>query len=93
MEGEALCEGQDDATRVAIRDQERAGIDIVSDGEQRRTSYARAVIEAMGGFDFEHTQRKTIRNGRATVEAPRCVEPIRHQHPIALADLRFLRRP
>jgi 5-methyltetrahydropteroyltriglutamate--homocysteine methyltransferase len=91
LEGERLRLAQDDATRIAIREQERAGIDIVSDGEQRRKNYVIHLTAAMGGFDYEHFETRSIRAGRATVRVGRCVGPIVHRGPIVVDDLRFLK--
>ena len=89
LDGEALKLAQDDATRLAIREQERAGIDIVSDGEQRRKNYVTHLTAAMGGFDYENFEVRTIRAGRSTVRVGRCVGPIEHRGPILVDDLRF----
>ncbi len=92
LEGDALAEAQDDAVRVVVGQQEEAGIDIVSDGEQRRVNYVTSVVRAMGGFDFETLKAKTMRAGRRKVMAGRCVGEVRHQGPIILEDMAFLRR-
>ena len=52
FDGELLQRAQDDAVRVAIHDQTEAGIDVISDGEQRRTSYMAHVVARLGGFDY-----------------------------------------
>jgi 5-methyltetrahydropteroyltriglutamate--homocysteine methyltransferase len=89
LAGEQLRLAQDDATRLAIFEQERAGIDIVSDGEQRRKNYVTYITAAMGGFDYQNFDVRTIRAGRATVRVGRCVGPIEHRGPILVDDLRF----
>lgn len=89
LRGEALKAAQDDATRLAIHDQERAGIDIVSDGEQRRVSYITYVTEALDGFDFGRLAEKPIRKGRRVARVGRCVGPVRRKGPILIDDLAY----
>ncbi len=89
LTGDRLGLAQDDATRLAIFEQERAGIDIVSDGEQRRKNYVTHLTAAMGGFDYASFDVRTIRAGRRTVRVGRCVGPIQHRRPILVEDLRF----
>jgi 5-methyltetrahydropteroyltriglutamate--homocysteine methyltransferase len=81
---------QDDATILAIRDQERAGLDIITDGEQRRESYSNRFATALDGIDVEKPGTVINRNGRP-VPVPRIVGPIRRQHPVELRDLKVLR--
>jgi 5-methyltetrahydropteroyltriglutamate--homocysteine methyltransferase len=89
---EALLEqAQDDATIVAIRDMERAGIDIISDGEIRRESYSNRFATALGGVDVDQPAVITDRNGNQT-QVPRVIGPIRRIRPIELRDMQFLRR-
>jgi 5-methyltetrahydropteroyltriglutamate--homocysteine methyltransferase len=90
LEGERLRAAQDDAVRVVLREQERAGIDLVSDGEQRRKNYVTHLTAAMGGFDYDHFEERSIRAGRRTVRTGRCIGPIEHRGPIVVDDLRFL---
>ena len=71
-----LEQAQDDATIVAIRDMERAGIDIVTDGEIRRESYSNRFATALQGIDTEHPAIITARSGQAT-PVPRVIGPIR----------------
>jgi 5-methyltetrahydropteroyltriglutamate--homocysteine methyltransferase len=89
LTGEQLRLAQDDATRLAIHEQERAGIEIVSDGEQRRKNYVTHLTAAMAGFDYENFETRTIRAGRRTVRVGRCVGPIAHRGPVLVEDLRF----
>ncbi|HUA50733.1 MAG TPA: hypothetical protein VMB81_01140 [Candidatus Sulfotelmatobacter sp.] len=89
LTGEALRLAQDDTTRLAIYEQERAGIDIISDGEQRRKNYVTHLTAAMGGFDYETFEMRTMRAGRRTVRVGRCVGPIEHRGPVLVEDLRF----
>jgi 5-methyltetrahydropteroyltriglutamate--homocysteine methyltransferase len=85
-----LQEAQDDATLVAIRDQERAGLDIVTDGEQRRESYSNRFATALDGVDLDNPGSTLDRKGNPT-PVPRIVGPIRRRGPVQVEDLRFLR--
>jgi 5-methyltetrahydropteroyltriglutamate--homocysteine methyltransferase len=81
---------QDDATILAIRDQERAGLDIVTDGEQRRESYSNRFATALDGIDVENPGTVINRNGRP-IPVPRIVGPIKRTRPVELRDLKMLR--
>jgi len=81
---------QDDATILAIRDQERAGLDIITDGEQRRESYSNRFATALDGIDTERPGTTINRSGRP-IPVPRVVGPIRRRHPVELRDLQVLR--
>ena len=81
---------QDEATLVAIRDQERAGLDIVTDGEQRRESYSNRFATALEGVDTEHPGSTLNRSGKP-IPVPRVTARIRRKYPVALRDLQFLR--
>ena len=87
LEGDALAEGKRDAVRLVLRDQEHAGIDIVTDGEQTRRHFVTTFIEALDGVDFEHKQTVRIRN-RYDADVPVVVGPGR----AAASDLRRRRR-
>ncbi len=89
LEGAVLADALDDAVRLSIHDQERAGIDIVSDGEQRRKSYLTHITRALGGVDYATLAKKWTRNNRRLAEVGRCVGPIRRQAPIVVDDLAF----
>jgi 5-methyltetrahydropteroyltriglutamate--homocysteine methyltransferase len=80
---------QDDATIVAIADMERAGIDIVSDGEMRRESYSNRFALALDGIDSEHPGMVRGSTGRTT-PVPRVVGPIRRRGPVEVRDAEFL---
>jgi len=86
-----LEEAQDDATIVAIRDMERAGIDIVTDGEIRRESYSNRLATALDGIDADNPAIIVSRAGLET-PVPRVVGKIRRTHPVELRDMEFLRR-
>ncbi len=86
-----LEQAQDDATVVAIREMERAGIDVVTDGEIRRESYSNRFATALEGVDVERPG--TIRNRTGTeTTVPRIVSRIRRTQPVELRDMQFLRR-
>jgi 5-methyltetrahydropteroyltriglutamate--homocysteine methyltransferase len=85
-----LEEAQDDATRIAIRDMERAGIDIISDGEMRRESYSNRFATALEGVDIERPGSALDRTGHAN-PVPRVMGPIRRKGPVEVRDVAFLR--
>jgi 5-methyltetrahydropteroyltriglutamate--homocysteine methyltransferase len=86
-----LEQAQDDATILAIRDMERAGVDIVSDGEIRRESYSNRFATALDGVDVETPGVIRNRLGQETV-VPRVVGRVRRMRPVELRDMQFLRR-
>jgi len=81
---------QDDATILAIRDMERAGIDIITDGEMRRESYSNRFSTALEGIDIANPGQVQARGGRMT-PVPRVVGKIRRSHPVEVRDMQFLR--
>jgi len=87
---EFLEEAQDDTTLLAIRDMERAGIDIITDGEMRRESYSNHFATALEGVDTDRPERIVNRAGRETL-VPRVTGRIRRTRPVVLRDLEFLR--
>ena len=82
---------QDDATRLAIRNMERAGIDIITDGEIRRESYSNRFATALSGIDLDKPATVPGRTG-GSVTVPRVVGPIRRLRPVEVGDVEFLRR-
>ncbi len=86
-----LAQAQDDATLLAIRDMERAGIDIITDGEMRRESYSNRFATALDGIDNDRPATITNRAGRP-VTVPRVVGKVRRTRPVEVADMQFLRR-
>ncbi len=86
-----LTQAQDDATILAIGDMERAGIDIVTDGEMRRESYSNRFATALEGIDNDNPATIVNRAGRS-VEVPRVVGRIRRRGPVEVEDMKFLRR-
>jgi 5-methyltetrahydropteroyltriglutamate--homocysteine methyltransferase len=81
---------QDDATRLAIGDMERAGIDIITDGEIRRESYSNRFATALAGVDLDNPATVMGRTG-GTVVVPRIIGPIRRLRPVEVHDVEFLR--
>jgi 5-methyltetrahydropteroyltriglutamate--homocysteine methyltransferase len=88
---EFLEQAQDDATLIAIRDMERAGIDIITDGEMRRESYSNRFATALDGVDIDTPAIITNRAGVDTV-VPRVVDKIRRRGAVEVRDMQFLRR-
>jgi 5-methyltetrahydropteroyltriglutamate--homocysteine methyltransferase len=86
-----LAEAQDDATVVAIKAQEEAGLDIITDGEIRRESYSNRFATALDGVDIDNPGTALDRSGHPN-PVPRVVGPIRRRHAVGVADLQFLRR-
>jgi 5-methyltetrahydropteroyltriglutamate--homocysteine methyltransferase len=87
---EHLAEAQDDATIVAIRLQEEAGLDILTDGEIRRESYSNHFATALEGVDIDNPGTALDRSGHPN-PVPRIVGPITRPRPVEVADLQFLR--
>jgi len=85
-----LEEAQDDATRLAVRDMELAGIDVVSDGEMRRESYSNRFATALEGVDLDEPGVARDRTGHDN-PVPRVVGPIRRMRPVEVRDVEFLR--
>jgi 5-methyltetrahydropteroyltriglutamate--homocysteine methyltransferase len=90
VEEEFLEEGQDDATLIALRDMERAGVDIVTDGEMRRESYSNRFATALEGVDLDNPGVAIDRTGHEN-PVPRVVGPIRRTRPVEVRDVEFLR--
>jgi 5-methyltetrahydropteroyltriglutamate--homocysteine methyltransferase len=91
IEQRFLEEAQDDATLLAIRDMERAGIDIITDGEMRRESYSNRFATALEGVDIDNPGTTINRTGARSV-VPRIAGPIRRKSPVEVRDVQFLRR-
>ena len=85
-----LEQAQDDATLLAIRDLERAGIDIITDGEIRRESYSNRFATALEGIDLDRPGQVKSRSGHRT-PVPRVVGKIRRRGPVEVRDMKFLR--
>ena len=90
LEGERLAEGKRDAVRLAVLDQERAGMDIVTDGEQTRRHFVTTFIESLDGVDFQ--QKKTVRiRNRYDADVPMVVGAGARRYPVYVEDAKFLR--
>src|SRR3954454_12743538 len=88
---EFLEAAQNDATLLAIRAQERAGLDIITDGEMRRESYSNRFATALEGIDIDNPGSALDRSGHSN-PVPRIVGKIRRKHAVEVDDLRFLKR-
>ena len=86
-----LEQAQDDATLLAIRDMERLGLDIITDGEMRRESYSNRFATALEGIDLDNPGMVKTRSGAMT-PVPRVVGKLRRSRPIELSDMEFLRK-
>jgi 5-methyltetrahydropteroyltriglutamate--homocysteine methyltransferase len=87
---EYLAEAQDDATLLAIRDQERAGLDIITDGEMRRESYSNRFATALEGVDIDNPGTALDRSGHPN-PVPRVTGRVRRPEPVEVRDVQFLR--
>jgi 5-methyltetrahydropteroyltriglutamate--homocysteine methyltransferase len=87
---ELLAQAQDDATIVAIKAQEEAGLDIITDGEIRRESYSNRFATALEGVDLDNPGTALDRSGHPN-PVPRVIAPIRRRHAVGVRDLEFLR--
>jgi 5-methyltetrahydropteroyltriglutamate--homocysteine methyltransferase len=85
-----LEEAQDDATRLAVQDMERAGVDVITDGEMRRESYSNRFATALEGLDLDDPGVALDRTGHEN-PVPRVVGPIRRTQPVEVRDVEFLR--
>ena len=85
-----LEEAQDDATRLAVQDMERAGVDVITDGEMRRESYSNRFATALEGVDLDHPGVALDRTGHEN-PVPKVVGPIRRTRPVEARDVEFLR--
>ncbi len=88
---ERLEEAKRDAVRLAIRDQEEAGIDIVTDGEQSRQHFVHGILEKIEGIDFEKKTRIGIRDDRYDADCPTVVSALRRPAPIHAGEVAFVR--
>jgi 5-methyltetrahydropteroyltriglutamate--homocysteine methyltransferase len=86
-----LEQAQDDATLIALREQERAGLDVVTDGEMRRESYSNRFAIALGGMDADNPAQVPARTPGRFQIVPRVVGPIRRTEPVQVRDVAFLR--
>jgi 5-methyltetrahydropteroyltriglutamate--homocysteine methyltransferase len=92
LEGAALHEALDDAVAGTIHEQERIGLDLLTDGEQRRPSFINHILSGFEGIDLEHRAVRTIRRKVGNERlVPRIVGKVRRRAPIAVEDFRFAR--
>ncbi|MCG9725502.1 methionine synthase [Vibrio brasiliensis] len=91
LEGKELTDGKQDALRVSLHEQQQAGVDIVSDGEQTRQHFVTTFIEHLSGVDFENRKTVKIRN-RYDASVPTVVGPVSRQKPVFIEDAKFLRQ-
>ncbi len=91
LQGEALVEGKHDALRIAVQEQRRNGIDIISDGEQTRQHFVTTFIEHLDGVDFEKRETVRIRN-RYDASVPTVVGAVSREKPVFVDDAKFLRQ-
>ena len=87
---EFLEAAQDDATLLAIRAQEQAGLDIITDGEMRRESYSNRFATALEGVDIDNPGTALDRSGHPN-PVPRVTGKVRRKHPVEVRDVKFLR--
>jgi 5-methyltetrahydropteroyltriglutamate--homocysteine methyltransferase len=85
-----LEEAQDDATRLAVQDMERAGVDVITDGEMRRESYSNRFATALEGVDLDNPGVALDRTGHEN-PVPRVIGPVRRARPVEVRDVEFLR--
>ncbi|KAF0856360.1 5-methyltetrahydropteroyltriglutamate--homocysteine methyltransferase [Pantoea dispersa 625] len=91
MQGDELIQGKQDALRLCLDDQQQAGIDIVSDGEQTRQHFVTTFIEHLNGVDFENRKTVRIRN-RYDASVPGVVGEVSRQKPVFVDDAKYLRQ-
>lgn len=91
LQGDELTDGKHDALRIALQEQQHAGIDIVSDGEQTRQHFVTTFIEHLSGVDFENRKTVRIRN-RYDASVPTIVGPVSRQKPVFVEAAKFLRQ-
>jgi 5-methyltetrahydropteroyltriglutamate--homocysteine methyltransferase len=91
IEKRFLEQAQDDATALAIYDQEQTGLDVITDGEIRRESYSNRFATALGGIDLDHPGTALDRTGHPN-PVPRVIGPITRMRPVQKRDVEFLRR-
>src|SRR5690349_11204494 len=89
-DGDALEQAKRDATRLAVHDQERAGIDIITDGEQSRRHFVTGYLEHLKGIDFKHLVKMHIRQ-RYDANVPQVVGAVSRPRPVHSEDVKLLR--
>lgn len=91
LQGQELIDGKRDALSLALREQQQAGIDIVSDGEQSRQHFVTTFIEHLDGVDFKKRETVKIRD-RYDASVPRVIGAVSRQKPVFVEDAKFLRK-
>ncbi len=91
LEGEALKSGKQDATLIWLKEQEDAGIDIVTDGEQSRIHFVHGFLERVDGIDWAKKTQMGIRNNRYVVDVPTVTGALKRKGPVHSDDMRFAR--
>jgi 5-methyltetrahydropteroyltriglutamate--homocysteine methyltransferase len=91
LDGKALEEAMADATLLALKEQEDAGIDIVSDGEQSRQHFVHGFLAGLDGIDFEHKVRMGIRDNRYEADCPAVVGPLKRRGSVHAREARLAR--
>lgn len=91
LQGAELTYGKQDALRLSLQEQQHAGVDIVSDGEQTRQHFVTTFIEHLNGVDFENRKTVTIRN-RYEASVPTVIGPVSRTKPVFVEDAKFLRQ-
>ncbi|MEF1290576.1 methionine synthase [Vibrio sp. M260118] len=91
LQGAELSAGKQDALRLSLQEQQHAGVDIVSDGEQTRQHFVTTFIEHLNGVDFENRKTVTIRN-RYEASVPTVIGPVSRTKPVFVEDAKFLRQ-
>ena len=91
LRGDELTAGQRDATLIWLKEQEDAGIDIVTDGEQSRIHFVHGILEHIDGIDWLKKTRMGIRNNRYEAEVPTVTGPVRRRGPVHSGDVKFAR--
>jgi 5-methyltetrahydropteroyltriglutamate--homocysteine methyltransferase len=92
LDGAHLREAKHDATRIAVAEQEHAGVECVTDGEQARVHFVHGFLEGLEGIDPEQRVRRGIRNDRYDVDCPSIVGDVQRRHPVHLDEARFARK-
>lgn len=90
LEGDTLVEGKQDALRIAVQEQQRRGVDIISDGEQTRQHFVTTFIEHLEGVDFENRETVRIRD-RYDASVPTVIGAVSRKQPVFVDDAKFLR--
>ncbi|GAC1580601.1 MAG: methionine synthase [Candidatus Elarobacter sp.] len=91
IDGPELAEAQRDATRIAVFEQVRAGIDTVTDGEQSRKHFVHGFAERLAGVDGAKRQKRGIRDDRYEAVCPTVTAEVRRRHPVHVEEMRFAR--